>query len=125
MERFSIVNGRERLLATLRGQPTDRVAIAPFLYFNSVYELFDHVPDIDNFTDPADFDPIVKFVEYCDYFGFDVMHNLGSDWGFYMFRPGDNWDVVYHRRASGRRKAAHHQYPDARGGLAARRELSP
>ena len=87
------MNGRERLLATLGGQPVDRVAIAPFLYFNSVYELFGYVPDIDNFSDPPDFDPIVKFVEYCDYFGFDVMHNLGSDWGFYMFRPCDNWDV--------------------------------
>ena len=66
------MNGRERLIKALRGQPTDRVPIAPFLYYNSVYEMFKYRPQIETFFNPPDFDPIEKFVEFCDYFGFDV-----------------------------------------------------
>jgi hypothetical protein len=33
---------------------TDRVPIAPFLYFNSVYERFRHKPRVNNFYDPLD-----------------------------------------------------------------------
>jgi len=98
------MNGRERLLRTLRGEPVDRVPIAPFMYYNCVYEMFDYWPDIDTFFDPPDFDPIVKLVEYCDHFGFDVLHTLGSVWDFHtaynsthdlsFVRPWDNWDVT-------------------------------
>jgi uroporphyrinogen-III decarboxylase len=98
------VNGRDRLLKTLRGQPVDRVPIAPFLYYNNVYEMFDFKPDIETFFDPPDFDPIAKLVEYCDYFGFDVLHTLGSVWDFHTAYNSthdrsfalawDNWDVT-------------------------------
>jgi hypothetical protein len=98
------MNGRERLLRTLHGERADRVPIAPFLYYNAIYEMFDHVPEIDTFFDPPDFDVIEKFVEYCDRFGFDVMHSLGSVWDYWAARstqagggilqPQDGWDVA-------------------------------
>ena len=97
------MNGRERLLKTLKGEKADRMPVAPFLYYNAVYEMFDYVPDMDNFFNPDDFDPIVKFVEYCDYFGFDVLHTLGTVWDMYaadtsidqsVIRAWDNWDVA-------------------------------
>jgi uroporphyrinogen-III decarboxylase len=100
------MNGRERLLKTLKGERADRVPISPFLYYNNVYEMFGYKPDIESFFDPPDFDPIEKFVEYCDYFGFDVLHTLGSVWDFYtaynstndraFARAWDNWDVTIH-----------------------------
>jgi hypothetical protein len=98
------MNGRERLLRTLHGERADRVPIAPFLYYNAVYEMFGYVPDLETFFDPPDFDPIQKFVEYCDAFGFDVLHSLGSVWDFWtarstendgtILRASDNWDVT-------------------------------
>ena len=97
------MNGRERLLRTLHGERADRVPVAPFLYYNAVYEMFDHVPGIDTFFDPPDFDVIEKFVEYCDHFGFDVLHSLGTVWDFWaarstqadktILRAADGWDV--------------------------------
>jgi uroporphyrinogen decarboxylase len=95
------MNSRERLLTTLKGEKADRIPVAPFLYCNSVYEMFKHKPDIDTFWDPPDFDIIEKFVEYCDHFGFDVLHTLGSVWDFGMHtfndkslvKSGENWDV--------------------------------
>jgi uroporphyrinogen decarboxylase len=96
------MNGRERLLNAMRHQPTDRVPVAPFTYYNAIYEMFDYEPKIGAFFNPSDFDPIVKFVEYCDTFGFDVMHVLGTVWDLWaadsMFdqslcRSAENWDV--------------------------------
>jgi hypothetical protein len=97
------MNGRERLLHTLHGGRADRVPIAPFLYYNAIYEMFDHVPEIDTFFNPPDFDVIAKFVEYCDRFGFDVLHSLGTVWDFWAARSTqadgtilnaqDGWDV--------------------------------
>lgn len=98
------MNGRQRLLRTFRGEPVDRVPISPFLYYNNVYEMFDYKPDIETFFDPPDFDPIVKFVEYCDHFGFEVLHSLGSVWDWHtaynstndrsFAMAWDNWDVT-------------------------------
>ena len=98
------MNGRERLLKTLKNEPVDRIPIAPFLYYNAVYEMFDYKPDLEHFFDPFDFDPIEKFIEYCDYFGFDVLHVLGSVWDMYtaynsindhsVVRSWENWDVT-------------------------------
>jgi len=96
------MNGRERLLITLNGNQADRVPVAPFLYCNNVYEMFGYEPSIDTFWDPSDFDVITKFVEYCDVFGFDVLHTLGSVWDFGMntfldrsvVRSAENWDVT-------------------------------
>ena len=34
-----MMDGRERLLTALRGERADRVPVAPFLYFNSGYEM--------------------------------------------------------------------------------------
>jgi len=97
------MNGRERLLKALKHEPTDRVPIAPFTYYNAIYEMFDYVPKIATFFNPPDFDPVEKFVEYCDYFGFDVLHVLGSVWDVWVAntlmdqtiaRSADNWDVT-------------------------------
>ncbi len=98
------LTGRERLLRTFRHEKVDRVPLSPFLYYNSTYEMFKYKPAIDSFFDPPDFDPIVKFVEYCGYFGFDVLHSLGSVWDFHtaynstndrsFVRSADNWDVT-------------------------------
>ena len=96
------MTSRERLLKTFKREKTDRVPVAPFLYFNSVYEMFKYKPRIDNFFDPEDFDPIQKFIEYCDYFGFDVLHYLGSAWNAYILdKPGENWDVQVTLEGSG------------------------
>ena len=97
------MNSRERLTRVLKGEPVDRIPIAPFLYYNAVYEMFYYKPDMDNFYNPGYFDPITKFVEYCDFFGFDVMHTLGTVWDMYVadtsldksvVRAWDNWDVT-------------------------------
>jgi uroporphyrinogen-III decarboxylase len=95
------MNGRERLLTTLKGGRADRVPVAPFLYCNCVYEMFRHKPEIETFWEPPDFDLIEKFVDYCVHFGFDVLHTLGSVWDFGMSTFSDrsvaasaeNWDV--------------------------------
>lgn len=96
------MNSRQRLLTTLRGQRADRMPIAPFLYYNNVYEMFGYEPEVETFWDPPDFDPIERFVDYCDHFGFDVLHTLGSVWDFGMstfddrsiVQSGENWDVT-------------------------------
>jgi uroporphyrinogen-III decarboxylase len=59
---------------------------------------------METFFDPPDFDPIVKYIEYCDHFGFDVLHALGSIWDFHtaynstndrsFANAWDNWDVT-------------------------------
>lgn len=88
------MTSRERLLNCLRKQTIDRVPVAPFLYYNSVYEMFGYVPRMGGFFDPEDFDPFPKFVEYCESFGFDCMHTLGSAWGAYRLdQSTGNWDV--------------------------------
>jgi hypothetical protein len=40
------MTGRERLIKTFKGQKTDRVPISPFIWVNSIYEMFNHKPDI-------------------------------------------------------------------------------
>jgi uroporphyrinogen-III decarboxylase len=96
------LTGRERLLKTFRREPVDRVPIGPFLWYNNVYEMFQYVPTIDTFFDPPDFDPIQKFVEYCDYFGFDAMHTLAWVWDAYnVDKPWENWDVTVTWEGSG------------------------
>ena len=114
VEKNTKLTGRERLFKTFRGQKVDRVPIAPFLYYNAIYEMFGYKPDIDTFFDPEDFDPIKKAVEYCDYFGFDVLHSLGSVWDFYaaynssidrsVVRAWDNWDVTIDDERKGDKK---------------------
>lgn len=97
------MNSRERLLKTFLGEKTDRVPISPFLYFNSVYEMFDYYPEMDTYYDPPDFNVIEKFVEMFDRWGMDCMHSLGSVWDLYaqdsmidqsIVRAWDNWDVT-------------------------------
>jgi uroporphyrinogen-III decarboxylase len=97
------MNGRERLLKALKHEPTDRVPLAPFTYYNAIYEMFGYEPKIATFFNPPDFDPIEKFVEYCDNFGFDVLHVLGSVWDIWVgntlmdqtiAQSAENWDVA-------------------------------
>lgn len=89
------MTGRERLRRTFERQPTDRIPIGPYLSFNNVYEMFGHVPTIDDFLNPVDFDPYVGFVDYCDTFGFDVLHALAYPWDAWdVDKPGESWDVT-------------------------------
>ena len=97
------MNGRGSvLLTTLSGHRAHRVPVAPFLYCNNVHEMFRHRPEIETFWDPPDLDIVEKFVEYCDHFGFDVLHTLGSVWDFGMntfcdrslAKSAENWDVT-------------------------------
>ena len=88
------MTGRERLHRIFRREAVDRIPVAPFLYYNNVYEMFGYSPGIDEFFDPPDFDPIRSFLDYCARFGFDVLHTLGSVWDAYtMDKPAENWDV--------------------------------
>lgn len=83
------MTSRERLERTFRRQQVDRIPVAPFLYYNNVYEMFGYEPSIDAFFDPPDFDPMRKFLDYCARFGFDALHTLGSVWDAYtMDKPG-------------------------------------
>jgi uroporphyrinogen-III decarboxylase len=98
------MNGRERLLRTFKREKVDRIPISPFLYCNAVYEMFGYEPDLDYYWDPPDFDIAEKYVEFCDHFGFDVMHIFGGVFDAYnmvnlrsdlsVFRAWDNWDVA-------------------------------
>ena len=103
------MNTRELIMKTFRGERTDRVPISPFLYYNSVYEMFDYFPDMDTYYDPPDFDVIEKFVEMIDRWGMDCIHSLGSVWDLYaqdtmidqsIVRAWDNWDVTVERERS-------------------------
>jgi uroporphyrinogen-III decarboxylase len=107
------MTGRERLLKTFKRETVDRVPVSPFLYCNAVYEMFDYRPDIDTFWDPPDFDVVEKYVEYCDHFGFDVMHILGGVWsvprmqsfrGLPIARAWENWDVTISEARKGNEK---------------------
>ncbi len=96
------MTGRERLTRTFRRQAVDRVPVAPFLYYNSIYEMFGYTPSVDQFFDPPDFDPIRGFLDFCARFGFDVLHTLGSVWDAYtMNRSAEDWDVDISREVSG------------------------
>ena len=50
------MNGRQLLIATLRGERTDRMPVSPFIAHNNVYEMFRYKPEIDSFLCPPDFD---------------------------------------------------------------------
>ena len=117
------MDGRERLLKTFRREKVDRVPISPFLNCNAVYELYGYEPDIDNYWDPPDFDVVEKYVEYCDYFGFDVLHIFGSVFDAYnminfrdtsLFRAWDNWDVTIaaERKGDAKRRTITIHTPD-------------
>lgn len=104
------MNGRERLSKALKSEPTDRVPVSPFLYYNAIYEMFHYRPSIEHFFDPPDFDPVVKYVEYCDYFGFDVLHVLGTVWDVWTANTifdqtialsAENWDVAIEDQYNG------------------------
>jgi len=96
------LTGRERLLRTFRGEPVDRVPIAPFLWFNNVYEMFGYVPSMDAYFHPSGFDIAQKFIELCDYFGFDVMHTATFPWDSAdVDKPGENWDAKVTWEGSG------------------------
>ena len=88
------MTSRERLLRCFRREPVDRIPVAPFLYYNNVYEMFGYVPRMGRFFDPDDFDPIARFLDYCGRFGFDALHTLCGVWDQYTLdKPWENWDV--------------------------------
>ncbi len=85
---------RERLTLTLQGKKADRIPVSPFLWYNNMFEMFGYTPEIDTNYAPPDFDIVSKWVEYCDFFGFDVM--FAGGFLFDRFVPGTaaNWDVT-------------------------------
>ena len=92
------MNARERLETTFKGQRADRMPIAPFIYYNNIYEMFKYKPDIDSHMCPKDFDLAEKFVEYHDYFGFDVLFTGGWLGDCYIPESAENWDVSITRQ---------------------------
>lgn len=91
------MNGRQLLIATLRGERTDRMPVSPFIAHNNVYEMFRYKPEIDSFLCPPDFDLAEKFVAYHDFFGFDVLFTLGGVWDRYIPSSAENWEVTVTR----------------------------
>ncbi|TFG58816.1 MAG: hypothetical protein E4H36_14935 [Spirochaetales bacterium] len=91
--REDIMTGRERLLITLKGERADCMPVSPFFYSNNVYEMFKYKPTVENHIDPLDFDLVQKYVDYADYFDFDLLHPLGLRWDEYVPASADNWDV--------------------------------
>lgn len=89
------MTGRERLKATFEGNKADKVSVSPFIWCNNIYEMFKYKPTIDKnlFPDPDDFDIVAKFIEYHDYFGFDVLLSSGLLWDKYIPPSAENWDV--------------------------------
>jgi uroporphyrinogen decarboxylase len=87
------LTGRERLTRTFKGEKVDRISISPFIWINNIYEMFNYVPNIDNNATPDDFDIPVKFMEYHDYFNFDVLFTPGLLWDKYIPETAENWDV--------------------------------
>ena len=67
------MTSRDRLTLTLQGRKADRIPVSPFLWYNNMFEMFGYTPEIDTNYCPPDFDIVSKWVEYCDFFGFDVM----------------------------------------------------
>jgi len=91
------MTGRERLTTTMRGQRADRMPISPFIYLNNIFEMFGYKPHIDTYMSPPDFDLAGKYVEYFDFFGFDVLFAPGLVWDRYVPRSAENWDVTITR----------------------------
>ncbi len=88
------MTGRERLKLTFEGKRADRIPVSPFIWCSNVYEMFKYVPTIDKNLYPDDFDVAQKFVEYNDYFGFDVLLSSGLLWDKYIPPTAENWDVT-------------------------------
>jgi len=91
------MNGRERLTITLQGRKADRIPVSPFIWFNNVFEMFKYTPNIDDNFSPKDFDVVSKWVEYCRFFGFDVL--FAGGFLFDSFIPGTaaDWEVSISR----------------------------
>jgi len=87
------LTGRERLTKTFRGENVDRVSVSPFIWVNNVYEMFDYIPKIDTNMSPDDFDLPGKYMEYHDYFNFDVLFAPGLLWDKYIPDTAENWEV--------------------------------
>ena len=87
------MNSRERLAVTLQGGKADRIPVSPFIWFNNVFEMFKYTPNIDDNFSPKDFDVVSKWVQYCRYFGFDVL--FAGGFLFDSFIPGTaaDWEV--------------------------------
>ena len=91
------MTGRERLKAAFETRKADRVPISPFIYYNNIYEMFKYKPDINKHLCPDDFDLPGKFVEYHDYFGWDVLYSLGLLWDQYIPPSAEDWEVAVTR----------------------------
>lgn len=98
-----LITGRERILKTIKGEKTDRVPICPFIYYNLIYEHYDvETPNFYEFQNPSDFDVIKKTIDVHEYYGFDIIHRLGSVWNAYdVVSEGENWTVKREKTFNG------------------------
>jgi uroporphyrinogen decarboxylase len=87
------LNGRERLIKTFKGEAVDRMPISPFIWVNNVYEMFNYVPSIDKYLYPDDFDLPQKYMEFHDYFNFDVLFAPGYLCDSFIPNTAENWEV--------------------------------
>ena len=94
------MTGRERLIKTFNGEKVDRVSVSPFIWANNVYEMFKYVPNIEKNLAPDDFDLPVKYMEYHDYFNFDVLFSPGLLWDKYIPETTENWEVTVEKEGS-------------------------
>ncbi len=81
------MTSRERILASLQGLPTDRIAVSPFIHNNYVRYFF---------ADPklADDQILLRTMDVYEHFGFDAIHrNLEIRFAFEDFDSPD-WRVL-------------------------------
>ena len=87
------MKGRERILAAIRGEATDRPPVSPFIFHNFVSE----------YTGKQDADPVSDAIKTYEDFGFDIMLRTctvpgimdetkcpGADWEVTQTRAGDS-----------------------------------
>lgn len=88
------MTGRERFHRLLRGDPADRIPVAPFIFNNFICEFF---------GDPHA-DPVEKGIEVCEHFGFDILLRTCNVWDYLSEAPcdSDKWRVTETREEEGR-----------------------
>ncbi|HOE95126.1 MAG TPA: uroporphyrinogen decarboxylase family protein [Candidatus Sumerlaeota bacterium] len=76
-----MITSRQRLLATIAGEPVDRIPVAPFIHSNYVHAVWSS----------AEVDLVEKTAElYCD-FGFDMIHRNCTPAYDDLLLEGENW----------------------------------
>lgn len=84
------MTSRERILAAVAGEQTDRVPVAPFV----------HTSTVQAWRQDSKADVLAGTVDFCRHFGFDLIHrNFNVRHDDFVSRP--NWDVSQRAQRSG------------------------